>query len=187
MRRNKLVVFLLMTLMTSSLSGCLGLLQARETIEGLREDVYEVEYPTKVSMSYIFTTIELLPHTNFTKFLVDDSVTKIDIYFKVSFAFSDAVSCIDNIFTKEARYIEVEIATPSGVVIYEEDTCRDVPPNTKTIENDDGSLEYGDWSLSIESRGAGESVFDAVQDNYLIIVTVYRTCEQYPMEPPCDE
>ena len=42
------MVFLLMTLMTSSLSGCLGLLQARETIEGLRDDVYLVSYPDKV-------------------------------------------------------------------------------------------------------------------------------------------
>ena len=179
-------MFLLMTLMMSSLSGCLGLLQARETIEGLRDDVYSVTYPDKVSMSYNFKTIELLPHTNFTKFPIDDSVTKIDIYFKVSFAFSDTVSCIDNIFTKEARYIEVEMATPSGVVIYEEDTCEDVAPKTTTFESDD-SFELGDWSLSIESRGAGEDFIGAFQDNFLIIVTVYRTCEQYPMEPPCDE
>ena len=105
------------------LSARIGLLQARETIEGLRDDVYSVTYPDKVSMSYNFKTIELLPHTNFTKFPIDDSVTKIDIYFKVSFAFSDTVSCIDNIFTKEARYIEVEMATPSGVPWSHNVTC----------------------------------------------------------------
>jgi hypothetical protein len=187
MGRNSLVVFLLMTLMTSSLSGCLGLLQARETIEGLRDDVYEVSYPDKVSMTHNFDTpILLLPITNYTEFPIDESVTKIDIYFKVSFAFSDTVSCIDNFFTKEARYIEVEIATPSGIVFYQEDTCKDVPPKTTTFERDE-SFENGDWSLSIESRGTGEDFVGAIQDNWLIIVTVYRTCEQYPLEPPCDE
>ncbi|MGB0827311.1 MAG: hypothetical protein ACPGTT_05475, partial [Candidatus Poseidoniaceae archaeon] len=83
MRRNKLVVFLLMTLMTSSLSGCLGLLQARETIEGLREDVYQVSYPDKVDMTHTFTTITIQPYSNQTTFPVDETVERIEIYFKV--------------------------------------------------------------------------------------------------------
>ena len=57
MRRNSLAIFLLMTLMLSSLTGCLGLLQARETMEGMRGDVYQVSYPDKVDMAHTFTTI----------------------------------------------------------------------------------------------------------------------------------
>ena len=74
MRRNSLAVFLLMTLMMSSLSGCLGLLQAREAIEELRDDVYQVSYPDKVDMAHTFTTITVQPYSNQTSFPVDEAV-----------------------------------------------------------------------------------------------------------------
>ena len=166
MRRNSVVVFLLMTLMTSSLSGCLGLLQARETIEGRREDVYQVSYPDKVDMAHTFSTITVHPYSNQTSFPVDSAVERIEIYFKVG--------------------MSAEVTTPSGVSFWLQDVCEDVPPAVDTFEPNP-EFETGDWKLDVEARGWGENTFGAFQDNFIIVITVHRVCQQYPIEAPCDE
>lgn len=186
MRRNSLVVFLLMTLMMSSLSGCLGLLQAREAIEGLREDVYQVSYPDKVDMAHTFTTITVQPYVNQTSFPVDGTVDRIEIYFKVGMSGSDQISCIDEVLTSEFRYVRAEVTTPSGISFWLQDVCEDVTPTVDTFEPNP-EFETGDWMLNVEARGWGENTIGAFQDNFIIVITVHRVCQQYPIEPPCDE
>ena len=186
MRRNSLVVFLLMTLMMSSLSGCLGLLQAREAIEELRDDVYQVSYPDKVDMAHTFTTITVQPYSNQTSFPVDEAVERIEIYFKVGMSGSDQISCIDEVLTSELRYVRAEVTTPSGISFWLQDVCEDVTPTVDTFEPDP-EFETGDWMLNVEARGWGENTIGAFQDNFIIVITVHRVCQQYPVEPPCDE
>ena len=186
MRRNSVVVFLLMTLMTSSLSGCLGLLQARETIEGLRDDVYQVSYPDKVDMAHTFSTITVQPYSNQTSFPVDSAVERIEIYFKVGMSGSDTVSCFDEVISSELRYVRAEVTTPSGVSFWLQDVCEDVPPAVDTFEPSP-EFETGDWKLEVGARGWGENTFGAFQDNFIIVITVHRVCQQYPIEAPCDE
>ena len=186
MRRNSLAVFLLMTLMMSSLSGCLGLLQAREAIEELRDDVYQVSYPDKVDMAHTFTTITVQPYSNQTSFPVDEAVERIEIYFKVGMSGSDQISCIDEVLTSELRYVRAEVTTPSGISFWLQDVCEDVTPTVDTFEPDP-EFETGDWMLNVEARGWGENTIGAFQDNFIIVITVHRVCQQYPVEPPCDE
>ena len=186
MRRNRLVVFLLMTLMMSSLSGCLGLLQAREAIEELRDDVYQVSYPDKVDMAHTFTTITVQPYSNQTSFPVDEAVERIEIYFKVGMSGSDQISCIDEVLTSELRYVRAEVTTPSGISFWLQDVCEDVTPTVDTFEPEP-EFETGDWMLNVEARGWGENTIGAFQDNFIIVITVHRVCQQYPVEPPCDE
>ena len=185
-RRNSLAVFLLMTLMMSSLSGCLGLLQAREAIEELRDDVYQVSYPDKVDMAHTFTTITVQPYSNQTSFPVDEAVERIEIYFKVGMSGSDQISCIDEVLTSELRYVRAEVTTPSGISFWLQDVCEDVTPTVDTFEPDP-EFETGDWMLNVEARGWGENTIGAFQDNFIIVITVHRVCQQYPVEPPCDE
>jgi hypothetical protein len=185
MRRNSLAVFLLMTLMLSSLTGCLGLLQARETIEGMREDVYQVSYPDKVDMAHTFTTITVQPYSNQTSFPVDEAVERIEIYFKVGMSGSDQISCIDEVLTSELRYVRAEVTTPSGISIWLQDVCEDVTPTVETLEPDP-EFETGDWMLDVEARGWGENTIGAFQDNFIVVITVHRVCQQFPVEPPCD-
>ena len=186
MRTNSLAVFLLMTLMMSSLSGCLGLLQAREAIEELRDDVYQVSYPDKVDMAHTFTTITVQPYSNQTSFPVDEAVERIEIYFKVGMSGSDQISCIDEFLTSELRYVRAEVTTPSGISFWLQDVCEDVTPTVDTFEPDP-EFETGDWMLNVEARGWGENTIGAFQDNFIIVITVHRVCQQYPVEPPCDE
>ena len=186
MRRNSLAVCLLLTLMMSSLSGCLGLLQAREAIEELRDDVYQVSYPDKVDMAHTFTTITVQPYSNQTSFPVDEAVERIEIYFKVGMSGSDQISCIDEVLTSELRYVRAEVTTPSGISFWLQDVCEDVTPTVDTFEPDP-EFETGDWMLNVEARGWGENTIGAFQDNFIIVITVHRVCQQYPVEPPCDE
>ena len=172
--------------MLSSLSGCLGLLQARETIENMRDPVQLVPYPDKVDMTHTFTTISIQPYSNFTSFPVDDSVEKIEIYFKVTFTGSDQVSCIDEVLSSELRYVRAEVTNPSGTAIWSQDVCKDVPPTVVTFEPDP-VFESGDWDLNVESRGWGETTIGALQDNFIIVITIHRVCQQYPLEPPCNK
>ena len=186
MGRNGLAVFLLLTLMTSSLSGCMGLLQARETIEGLRDDVEMIQYPDKVDMAHTFTTITVQPYSNQTTFPVDESVERIEIYFKEVMSGSDQVSCIDEVLTNELRYVRAEVTTPSGVSFWLQNVCEDVNPAVETFEPNP-EFEVGDWNLDVEARGWGESTLGLLQDNFIIVITVHRVCQQFPIEPPCDE
>jgi hypothetical protein len=48
-------------------------------------------------------------------------------------------------------------------------------------------FEFGDWDLNVESRGWGETTIGALQDNFIIVITIHRVCQQYPLESPCDE
>lgn len=186
MRRYSLAVFLISTFMLSSLSGCLGLLQARETIESMREPVTQVSYPDKVDMTHTFTTISIQPYSNYTSFPIDDSVERIEIYFKVTMSGSDQVSCFDQALSSELRYVRAEVTAPSGTVIWSQDVCQDVTPTVENFEPDP-VFESGDWDLNVESRGWGETTIGALQDNFIIVITIHRVCQQYPLETPCDE
>ncbi|MBL6732076.1 MAG: hypothetical protein ISP82_03880 [Candidatus Poseidoniaceae archaeon] len=186
MRRYSLAVFLISTFMLSSLSGCLGLLQARETIENMREPVERVSYPDKVDMTHTFTTISIQPYSNFTSFPIDDTVERIEIYFKVTMSGSDQISCFDEALSSELRYVRAEVTTPSGAAIWSQDVCQDVTPTVENFEPDP-SFESGNWDLNVESRGWGETTIGALQDNFIIVITIHRVCQQYPLEPPCDK
>ena len=171
--------------MLSSLSGCLGLLQARETIENMRDPVELISYPDKVNMLHTFTTISVQPYTNFTSFPVDDSVESISVYFKVSFFGSDTISCFDETLTKPARYIQAQITSTSGEVLWSQDVCKDT--DEVAYMEPEPLFEEGDWELTVESRGWGETTAAVAQDNFIIIVTINRVCQQYPLEPPCNK
>ena len=67
-------------------------------------------------MTHTFTDISVQPYTNQTTFTVDESVQKIDIYFKVSFADGGTdISCVDGGLT---RYVQAQVTTPSGAESY---------------------------------------------------------------------
>ena len=182
MRVKLLPLFVIMAFMTSSLSGCMGLLQARESLEGLRGDSLEVEYLDKVTMVHTFTTLEIAPYLNDTTFSIDSSVKRIEIYFKVAISGSDQFSCLEN-FT---RYVRAEVIKPSDSVLWSVDVCEDVSPTVYDFESSP-VFEYGDWILDVEARGWGETTLGTFQDDFIIIINIYRECIQYPEEPPCEE
>ena len=168
--------------MTSSLSGCMGLLQARESLESLRGEPSTTDYLDKVTMVHTFTTLEIQPYVNSTSFDIDSSAKRIEIYFKVAISGLDQISCFEN-FT---RYVRAEVIEPSGSILWSADVCEDVSPTVYDFEPSP-SFEYGNWNLNVEARGWGETTIGTFQDDFIIIINIYRECIQYPQEPLCEE
>ena len=173
--------------MLSSVSGCLGLLQAREAVEGMRDKVELVPYPDKVDMTHTFTTIAIQPYSNHTSFPIDDSVERIEIYFKVGMSGSDQISCFDEGLSEELRYVRAQVTTPSDTIFWLQDVCEDVTPTVENFEPENNTFETGNWDLDVEARGWGETTVGAIQDNFIIVITIHRVCLQYPNEPDCDD
>ena len=60
MRARILPLFMVLVFMTMSLSGCMGLIQARESLEGMRGEPVDKPYADKIGMSHTFQTESLL-------------------------------------------------------------------------------------------------------------------------------
>ena len=79
MRQQGKVLALLLTALLCSMSGCLSLIAARETVENLRPEAYESLDYTKVEVAHTFNVVSFEEFTNRSTFLVDDSTTEVRI------------------------------------------------------------------------------------------------------------
>ena len=187
MRAKILPLFLILVFMTSSLSGCMGLIQARESLEGMRGEPYDQPYADKIAMTHTFQTgsvLELVEeYSNSTSFSIDESVQRIEIYFKVTISLSDTFACLEQAPT---RYVRPTVTTASGAILWSEDVCEDVSPTTYDFEPADFD-SLGDFTLEVKARGFGETTAGLFQDDFIIIINVYHECRQYPQEPPCEK
>ena len=80
-----MAVFLTLSMLLVSASGCLGLLQSREYMEQLRGDV---ELDTAIETTVVehaFTNAEINAEWN-EQFTIDGEVKKIGVYFKTEMA-----------------------------------------------------------------------------------------------------
>ena len=89
MQRRLLPMLVVLAILMTSTVGCLGLIPAREAVEGFRKPAEWAFDYDKIYVSHIYTTLEIQPYTNKSTFVVDDSVTEISVYFKAAFTFSD--------------------------------------------------------------------------------------------------
>ena len=71
----------------------MGLIQARESLEGMRGEPYDKPYADKIAMSHTFETTSLLnltqPFSDEISFPIDETVNRIEIYLKVTISLSD--------------------------------------------------------------------------------------------------
>ena len=187
MRAKILPLLMVLVFMTMSLSGCMGLIQARESLEGMRGEPVDKPYADKIAMTHTFQTESIFDvigeYSNSTSFSIDESVTRIEIYFKVTISASDTLACLEQAPT---RYVRPTVTTASGAVLWAEDVCEDVSPTTYDFTPEDFDT-LGDFTLEVQARGFGETTLNQFQDDFIIIINVYHECRQYPQEPPCDE
>tara|TARA_B100001996_G_scaffold132679_1_gene100966 strand:+ start:2036 stop:2605 length:570 start_codon:yes stop_codon:yes gene_type:complete len=187
MRAKVLPLLMVLVFMTVSLSGCMGLIQARESLEGMRGEPVDKPYADKIGMAHTFQTESLVElfeeYSNSTSFTIDESVQRIEIYFKVTISGSDNIACIEQ---APARYVRPTVTTASGAVLWSEDVCEDVSPTTYDFAKEDFD-SLGSFNLEVQARGFGETTAGIFQDDFIIIINVYHECRQYPQEPPCDE
>ena len=115
MRAKVLPLLMVFVFMTVSLSGCMGLIQARESLEGMRGAPFDKPYADKIGMAHTFQTESLVElfeeYSNSTSFTIDESVQRIEIYFKVTISGSDNIACIEQ---APARYVRPTVTTASA-------------------------------------------------------------------------
>ena len=180
MQQRVLPMLVVLTMLLTSTVGCLGLIPARESIEGFREPAKDALTYHKIDVSHTYTSLELQPYTNKSVFVVDDSVTEISIYFKASFTFSDIFPQIEN----NTRYVRAILTDSEGVIQWSADVSSDSAPIEEKLEPNP-TFAKGDWVLDVEARGIGEETLGLIHDNFNIQLTVTHRCVQYPMEQSC--
>jgi len=184
MARAGLGAALLMVVLMASTSGCMGLIAAREAVEGLRDPAYEDLNNKKITVIHAFENIDdyLTEYPNRSTFTVDEQTNEINVYFKVSFEASRNLPSV--ILDNESHYVRATLTDAEGMVQWEQDVSEDASPLEETLLPNP-SFPYGEWELDIQARGGGESTFGSIQDNFVIIVTITNSCIQYPLVDEC--
>ena len=182
MQQRLFPVFVALSMLLLSASGCIGLLQGREYMEHLRGDVKLSTSIETTVVEHAFTNAEINVEWN-EKFTVDSEVTKIGVYFKTEMA-GEIIREIfpDSIFF-DLREVNVEIKDPSGALKYNatHDTTKTAP--YVLIEPEaNGDFISGEWNINIVGTGGG---IISEQDNFLLSVDVTRTCTIYPQDDVC--
>ncbi len=177
MQQRLLTVFVALSMLLLSASGCIGLLQGREYMEHLRGDVKLDSSIETTVVEHAFTNAEINVEWN-EKFTVDSEVTKIGVYFKTEMAGEIIREIFPDFF--DLREIKVEITDPSGLVKYNATHVTTKTAPYVLIEPElDGKFVSGQWNINIVGTGGGVLT---EQDNFLVSVDVTRTCIQYPQD-----
>ena len=180
MQQRVLAMLVVLTMLLTSTVGCLGLIPAREAVEGFRDAAEDDLTYLKIDVSHTYTSVEIQPYTNKSVFIVDNSVTEISIYFKASFTFSDIFPQFEN----NTRYVRATLTDSEGVIQWSVDVSSDSEPIEEKLEPNP-AFTKGDWVLDVEARGIGEETLGLVHDNFNIQLTITQRCVQYPMENSC--
>jgi hypothetical protein len=186
MKRWFMPLMVVMTILLSSTSGCLGLIQSREFLEEIRDDKIERNILSEFDHAHTFDTFtEIQPYSNSTSIPIDETAYEVTIYVKATF-----INIPDNpifnatCFEDITRYIRAELFDSNGVSVWSLDECENVPARSETFEPEP-TFTPGSWELVIEARGAGVPT-TAIQDKFVINVDVKRVCVVYPLETECD-
>ena len=186
---NRKVVLCLLITLTLMSPGCLSLLSMRELMEDMKEDPKSRSQDTRVGWDYTFDTqdIESTEYTNQSEFLIDPTVSQIEIFFDASIG--DAISDFANetfpglVEEVGARYVEISVwepgEYPSGTPFFTERATENYEFTETYLNEDSSPFEDGEWILTVEARGIGiETPIDilSVYDSFSVKVTVSRPC-----------
>ncbi|MEC7142285.1 MAG: hypothetical protein VXW30_01740 [Candidatus Thermoplasmatota archaeon] len=185
-RKAALCLLITLTLMSP---GCLSLLSMRELMEDMKEDPKSRSQDTRVGWDYTFDTqdIESTEYTNESEFMIDPTVSQIEIFFDASIG--DAISDFANetfpglVEEVGARYVEISVwepgEYPSGTPFFTERATENYEFTETYLNEDSSPFEDGEWILTVEARGIGiETPIDilSVYDSFSVKVTVSRPC-----------
>ena len=114
MQQRVLTVFMALSMLLVSTSGCIGLLQSREYMEHLRGDIKVKTQTETTTVEHYFNTAEEVNVDE--KFTVDSRVTAIGVYFVTKFTVEAAKDWFEQAGLVDPREIEVTITDPLGTM-----------------------------------------------------------------------
>lgn len=171
-------LLLLSVLLTPIISGCIGLVPAREFLEGMRTEPELSSAKDEIVVSHTFTSISPELFTSEDRFMVDEHVTEISAYLSVQNFLSEQTE----FFPNETRYVLAILTDAAGNNVWEEEVSE-----TSTIleKHMQPPFAHGEWTLKIEARGYGEEILSQFQDSFHTVITIERACTIYPGEDGC--
>lgn len=194
MRRTRfLVSAMLLILLASSTSGCLGLVATRELMEWSRGTPTTSEQTESYSFQHTFssnsTELEAIIHRPAPQdILFDEQVKEISIYFRVQMDLDEIGEFGLNNLTGSIRYVHARLWEPGANIntdepFWEENATSDhYPP----IERRYAPFKPGVWVLEVEAQGYGLTApieQFSFHDEFEVIVNVVRPCILYPEQP----
>ncbi len=175
--RSAMYAFGMLFILVMTNIGCIGLVPAREAIEGLRDPPELTELEFKVNINHTFVDIQLTPFVIQETFEIDSRVTEIKAFMQASLRVGDVGSG-----TEEINYVEATLTDANGTQIWSQ---RLTESGAQKVPTFNPPFAEGTWTLRIEARGYGEELFGLQKDSFQVIVTVEKECWKYSYEENC--
>jgi len=183
MQQRVLTVFMALSMLLVSTSGCIGLLQSREYMEHLRDDIQVQTQTETTTVKYTFNEPEQIELNE--KFTVDSEVAAIGVYFTTAMAFDAFTQAAEQAGIFDPRQVEVRITDSLGTLQYNatHDSTK-TAPYVNIEPGADGKFVSGEWNINIVATGAGARLLDE-NDEFSLSVYVDRSCTIYPQDEVC--
>jgi hypothetical protein len=147
-------------MLSTTLSGCLGLAVQREFMESQRDPPEVRNTEVTVGFDYTFesNSLDSVLYTNETIIDFDDTISKLDIDFRAQFPYSSIIDELVGNETNEYRYAHAMLWKPGvresgGEPFWEVKATQDFPQQKFSFTQSD--LISGPWIFQVEARGYG--------------------------------
>ncbi|PXY71086.1 MAG: hypothetical protein CXX83_00760 [Methanobacteriota archaeon] len=189
MRQVKPVVMLILTLLlSSSLSGCIGLVASRELMEWTRGVPKTEDKVVPYSFNHTFDSTELEaiifnPAPKEIQF--DSEVKEIRIFFRVVMDCPPAPIIDCSNFTSAVRYVHARLWEPGANKNVDEPFWQDNATSDRypPLKRFYPPFEAGTWELEVEAQAYGLTTpVDQISfhDEFEVSVSVVRPCILFP-------
>jgi len=171
-------------MISSTLTGCLGLAFQRELMEEWREDPKVILKEETVGFDYTFesNSIESVYHTDEILIEFDNTISQLVINFRAQFPYSSVVEELVGNETNQYRYVNAKLWKPGvresgGEPFWEVRATQDFPQQRFSFPQSD--LISGNWIFEVEARGYGITApIDQASfyDHFDTYVTITKPC-----------
>ena len=188
MRRPVALLLLLVLVLSTSFSGCLGLVLSREMMEWSRGPPTENRVVTVYQFNHTFDSTDpadIIFNPEPASIRIDSEVKELRIYFRVQMDWSEIAGFETNNLTGNVRYVHARLWLPdtdknSDQPFWENNATSDkYPPMQRYYP----PFEDGVWELEVEAQGYGVTTpVDQLSfhDEFDVSVSVVRPCIEFP-------
>ena len=147
-------------MISSTLTGCLGLASQREFMESMREEAKVILKEETVGFDYTFesNSIESVYYADEILIEFDNTISQLVINFRAQFPYSSVVEELVGNETNQYRYVNAKLWKPGvrengGEPFWEVRATQDFPQQRFSFPQSD--LISGNWIFEVEARGYG--------------------------------
>ncbi|MBT3846620.1 MAG: hypothetical protein HOF57_01915 [Euryarchaeota archaeon] len=171
-------------MISSTLTGCLGLASQREFMESMREEAKVILKEETVGFDYTFesNSIESVYYADEILIEFDNTISQLVINFRAQFPYSSVVEELVGNETNQYRYVNAKLWKPGvrengGEPFWEVRATQDFPQQRFSFPQSD--LISGNWIFEVEARGYGITApIDQASfyDHFDTYVTITKPC-----------